>query len=120
MFKKKNKEVSTRQDIFVKNYQERRCEALIELRERTEKVIIRSGVVNLYPEGADKDKAIKDLEQAKTLLLCAIGRYDSTGRDLNEALESQEPRITTLHYGKAWKTSHEVIEEVYKEFYKKA
>ena len=120
MFKKKNEKRSTRQDIFVENYQARRCEALIELRECTEKVIVRSGVINLYLDGADKDKVVKDLEKAKILLLCAIGKYDSTGRDLNEALESKEPRVTTLHYSKAWKTSHEVIEEVYKEFYKKA
>jgi hypothetical protein len=119
MFKKKKKVIATSQDIFVKEYWEKLSVARGRLKDTVEAVIIRSGVVELYPEGADKTKAINDLNHAKSILLCAIGSYDSARNNYNEALESIKPRITTASYGAAFKTSHEWVEIFYKEFYKK-
>ena len=120
MFKKKKKIVATSQDIFVKEYSEKLIVARGRLKDAVEAVIIRSGVVELYPEGADKSKAINDMNYAKSILLCAIGCYDSARNNYNEALESTEPRVTTTCYGMAFKTSHEWVEIFYEEFYKKA
>jgi hypothetical protein len=120
MFKKKKKIVATSQDIFVKEYCEKLSIARGRLKDAVEAVIIRSGVVELYPEGADKNKAINDMNYAKSILLCAIGSYDSARNNYNEALESTEPRVTTACYGTAFKTSHELVEVFYEVFYKKA
>lgn len=83
------------------------------------KVIIANGVIDLYPEGADKDHAIKDAEDRKYSLLCAIGAYDSLRRDYNELLKKMEERKTTLGYPTTYCSSHEVIEMAYRNFWKK-
>ena len=119
MFKKKKKIVPTSQDIFVKEYWEKLVVARERLKDTVEAVITRSGVLELYPEGTDKNKAINDMNYAKSILLCAIGSYDSARNNYNEALESTEPRVTTTGYGTAFKTSHEWVEIYYNEFYKK-
>jgi hypothetical protein len=85
------------------------------------KVITTIGCINIYPDGADKDKAIKDAEKAKKSLLCAIGSHDGEIQSYRDALKvySDEERIIT----KCWDedffaNSHEVIEMTYKKFYK--
>lgn len=47
------------------------------LYEKTRQVITRVGVINLYPDGADRKKAVSDAEKAKQSLLVAIGAYDT-------------------------------------------
>ena len=81
------------------------------------KVIVRNGAIELYPEGADKEKAKKDAQSARMLLLSAIGVYDDLIRQYKEALASNYERVTTLHYSAKYLTSHEIVENVYKNFY---
>lgn len=116
MLGKKEKIIDTYEDKKVKDLNFEVCEANRALRERVEKVIIRKGVIELYPEGPDKEKAIKDLEQAKYSLLCAIGRYDSVLNVYqNYLIATQDKRITTIYYNAhSWYTSHQVIEDEYK------
>ena len=108
----------TPDDIRLKAIEEERCEAIGTLRMRVEKVIIRNGAIDLYPEGADKEAAKRDAEKAKYELLCIIGHYDDLVRQYKEVVASPN-RVTTTYYGRTLQTSHEWIEYCYKDFYKK-
>lgn len=119
LFKKKTTiNLDTPDDIRLKAIENERGEALATLRERAEKVIICNGVINIYPEGADKEKAKADAEKVKYSLLCAIGHYDDLVRQYKEVFLSPN-RNTTAYYGSALISSHELIECVYRDFYKK-
>ena len=43
---------------------------------KAKQVITRLGVINLYPDGADRKKAVSDAEEARHALLVAIGAYE--------------------------------------------
>ncbi len=83
----------------------------------TERVIISKGVVELYPEGADKIKAITDLDTRKYSLLCAIGDYDCKLRDLIE-IENKRGDEINVPIPK-FTNSHEIIELTYRKFFYK-
>lgn len=76
-------------------------------------VIRKNGVVALYPEGADKAKAIIDAEQAKHYMVNAIAQYDEAIRELNEMLALDHERETTIDWNNHFSTSHEIVENVY-------
>ena len=119
LFKKKTPiNHDTPDDIRLKAIENERCEAIGTLRTRVEKVIICNGAIDLYPEGADKEKAKADAEKAKYSLLCIIGHYDDLVRQYKEVVASPN-RNTTTHYGRTLQTSHDWIEYCYKSFYKK-
>lgn len=118
MFGKKEKIIATYEDKKAKDLNLAVGEAGRALRERVEKVIVCKDVIELYPEGPDKNKAIKDLEQAKYSLLCAIGHYDSALSEYkNYLIATQDKRVTTVYYNAhSWSTSHQIIENQYKHF----
>ena len=119
MFWNKRQETkSTSQDYIVKGFLAQRKDAMYDLEQCVEKVIICNGVIDLYPEGADKEVAKKKAEKAKELLLCAIGRYDGIVNQYNDALVSTG-RNTTLDYMPIYPNSHALIEDYYKNFYKR-
>ena len=89
------------------------------IRERAKKVIICNGAIDLYPEGADKEKAKRDADKAKEILISAVGHYDDLLRQYKEALSEEGERNTTTYWTKEAMTSHEWIEMAYEEFYKK-
>ena len=76
-------------------------------------VIRKNGVVALYPEGADKAKAIIDAEQAKHYMVNAIAQYDEAIQELNKVLALDDKRETTINWGNHLCTSHEIVENVY-------
>lgn len=117
---KKEETKSTSQDYVVKGFLAQRADAMHDLEERVEKVIICNGVIDLYPEGADKEAAKEQAEKAKRLLLCAIGRYDDIVNQYNDALKDIR-RNTTLNYMPILEngSSHALIENYYKNFYKR-
>ena len=62
-----------------------------------QQVIIKQGVINLYPEGPDQERAKEDLKKAKFSLLCAIGHYDGRLQEYKNALnKNEEWRETTI------------------------
>lgn len=92
-------------------------DARTRLREAAHKVIIRQGVINLYPAGPDQEKAIKDCEEAKQSLLCAIGHYDGRMQELNEdynKFSAKFEECRTWHPTRMI-TSHEIIELAYEQ-----
>jgi hypothetical protein len=116
--KKKNEPVETSMDLRIKNLRSERYEIWQDLEEAVRLVIIRNGVIEIYPEGADKERAIKDAKSAKEELLYEIGRFDSINNEFKIALNSTEERVTTKDWAKNVITSHEIVEDVYKKFFK--
>ena len=106
-------------DKKIKELHDERLTTAYSIRERAKKVIICNGAIDLYPEGADKEKAVRDAEAAKYSLLCAIGHYDDLRRQYLEALAENGERNTTAYWTKECKTSHEWVEMAYEEFWKK-
>ena len=117
--KKSNLNTDTILDKKIKELDNERLETAFAIRERAKRVIICNGTIELYPEGADKEKAKRDAEQTKSLLICAVGHYDDLLRQYKEALAEEGERNTTAYWSKETKTSHEWIEMAYEEFYKK-
>lgn len=91
------------------------------LEECVEKVIVCNGVISLYPDGPDKKAAEYDAMQARRSLLCAIGAYDGRRNELREWYKVNKNDLCALAHWDAfrWRTSHELIEEFYKNFFKK-
>ena len=88
------------------------------LKECVEKVIVRMGVVSLYPDGADRRKALSDADETKHSLLVAIGVFDTSRMVYNDYVNKHQENFDNPR--EPWKyTSHEIIERVYKNFYKR-
>lgn len=85
--------------------------------EKTTKVITRLGVIGLYPEGADRKKAVSDAEKAKQSLLVAIGAYDTARMEYNDYVEKNAEKFNT-HKEKWTTTSHEIVEWAYRYYNK--
>lgn len=117
--KKKSAVTKTFEDDIVIDLSEELLNARLDLRGQVKIVMVRNGVIDLYPDGADKDKAKKDAESAKNLLLCMIGRYDDLRNRYNDALEKHPNRVFTAGWARTNKTSHDFIEDFYKEFYER-
>ena len=118
--KKKNlANVDTALDKRIKEIEGDRARASFSILERAKRVIICNGAIDLYPEGADKEAAKKEAENAKELLLCAIGHYDDLRRQYLEAIEDKGERRTTVRYSCNPPKSHFWVEKAYEEFYKK-
>lgn len=85
------------------------------LTETTNKIIDRKGVIDLYPEGDDKKRAIKDYEDTKQFLVEAVNHYDSKVKELVEyfANHSEEMKKCREWSPSCWATSHEVVEWAY-------
>ncbi len=119
MFNKKNKNQPTALDNRISEKFEELKEAKTRLMSAVDRVIIANGVIDIYPEGADKARAIKDAEARKHSLLCTIGEYDTRLQEYNDLLNSKSERRTTLGYPIHYSTSHEIIEITYRNFWKK-
>lgn len=94
--------------------------AYVRLKEATEAIIIKKNVIDLYPDGADKTAAITSFKSAQLELICAIGHYDSTRADSRDYYQEHNEN----DFYKNWsvlcslKNSHELIEEIYENFFK--
>lgn len=84
---------------------------------RAENVICKKGVVDLYPEGADKAFAQAECEDAQHKLICAIGNYDARTQEAEDFYKKHYEEL--YGYTNKFATSHFIIEIVYKNFFKK-
>ena len=118
MFGKRKDEVfDTVYDLAVKRLANEVSEAAYRISERVEKVIVRIGVIELYPEGADKERAKRDAETSRQSLINAVAIYDDLANQYEKAI-AQNDRQTTLQYKRKLLTSHELIEKAYERNYK--
>ena len=92
MFGKKKKPVNLYEnradDLIYELWEERD-----RLYEKTRQVITRVGVIDLYPDGADRKKAVSDAEKAKQSLLVAIGAYDTARMEYNDYVEKKRGKV---------------------------
>ena len=87
------------------------------LYEKTRQAITRVGVINLYPDGADRRKAVSDAEEAKRTLIVAIGEYDTARMEYNNYIKKYAEKFDSPK--EEWTTtSHEIVEWAYKYYYK--
>ena len=80
------------------------------LEEKAKAAIVRKGVIDLYPDGPDKDRAIKDFEAAQHSLLCAIGTVDGLRNDMRSYIARWAVPSVNI-------SSHTIIEKVYRDFF---
>lgn len=120
MFGKKNDVVKTALDRAIENKTEELFEANEMLRSRVEKVIIRKGVIDLYIEKSpDQNKAVADMINAKNSLHAAIGHYDNILNELKSLMKKEDERNITAYWTASdHPTSHDIIENVYRNFFK--
>ena len=77
-------------------------------------------MVNLYPDGPDKDRAKHDLEKAKYSLLCTITTADTAKSDLIRFINEHDGEFTTtIDWGRPGteSESHTVIENTWRNFF---
>ena len=114
-FKKKKVEQETYEDKQLIKLLYDCYEAMDKLKEQVLQTIITNNVVELYPDGADKNKAIKDSEHEKRMLLCCVATYDLKRTNyINYFEETRDKRVTTKNYTRDVAESHKVIEQTYK------
>lgn len=70
-------------------------------------------MINLYPDGADRKKAVSDSGEAKHALIVAIGAYDTARMEYNNYIKKYAEKFDNPK--EEWTTtSHEIIERAYK------
>lgn len=83
-------------------------------------IITKKGVIDLYPEGPDKEKALQDLEKAKKSLICSIGAYDSALAEYKRYYTNNFEKISARWINPAdFGSSHYLVEIFYKHYVKK-
>lgn len=105
-------------------YEKRADEMLYEVweerdrvRAKATQVITRLGVIDLYPEGADRKKAVSDAGDAKYSLIVAIGAYDTARMEYNNYVKKYAQMFDSSK--KEWTTtSHEIVEWAYRYYNK--
>lgn len=113
MFKKKNRDMETSADITLRAINNQVVEAYDRLKETVKRNVVKKEVIDIYPDGEDKEKAIKEYNFEQKCLLKDIAYYDDMRNKFNTFLNNKFERKVTAHW-KPWKTSHEVVECVYK------
>ena len=83
-------------------------------------VIVKQGVISLYPDGPDKREAEEACEDARHQLLVAIGGYDLALKELRDYYNEHHDQLDRCV---AWRpsrleTSHRLIEKAYNIFHK--
>lgn len=117
MFNRKKEIQDNIYDRKRKEYKLEYMESGSRLRQTVENVFVKNEVINLYPEGPDKEQAKKDAEKAKHTLLCAIGEYDCIQNEYkNYYLKNIDNFQTTVNWDMPLfaNTSHYIIESAYK------
>lgn len=120
-FKKKQETLVTAYDTIYLDKWWAMQDAFNDLQESVEEVIVTTGIISLYPEGAEKEKTKKNADFEKSVLLCTIAKYDRLYDELvNYYLENKENLCKTTDFKPCqWETSYKCIEKVYRNFFKK-
>lgn len=115
MFKKKKKNADTSADLQLKELYYPFINLCDKFYSTIREVIVKEEVIKIYPDGADKNKAIKDYHFEQQHLLALIGEYDDLRDQISNFIKkNKEERHTTTHWVIP-RTSHATIEAIYKE-----
>lgn len=112
-------------DIELKSLQEQLGDAYESLEFSVEDVIIKESVIKLYPSYAESKSnivlsAINNLILAKKRLVEALEAYEIARKNYNGFLTLNKQLLTTTYgYVGNYREGHEVVEDTYKDFYRK-
>lgn len=81
---------------------------------KTENVLFAKGVIDIYPEGADKEWAIDELQARQKFLIAEIGEYDIALKNLRDFVNKKRDEITVAI--PRFVGSHIIIEIAYRNF----
>lgn len=84
---------------------------------KTENVLFAKGVIDIYPEGADKEQAISELQVRQKILIAEIGEYDIALKNLRDFIIKKRDEIIVAI--PVLTDSHTIIEITYRNFIKK-
>lgn len=89
------------------------------IRNKVYDAIAKKGVIDLYPEGADKKKAVEDFEKAQKSLICSIGAYDSAVAEYKRYYTNNFEKISAKWIAPGdFGSSHYLVEIFYKHYAK--
>lgn len=112
--KKKDKDLDTPADLRLKELYVLLSVLEDEFSSIIKKIIRKKEIIAFYPNGVDKDKAIKAYHFAQQYLLILVRKYDYLKDEINNFLDNnKEVRRTTAGYGRITQSSHDKIEIIY-------
>lgn len=117
LFKKKVQTENDGKEKYLESLVDKIIQKEEDLEDQVIKVIICKGVIVLYPDGPDKRAAIKDYEHSQQYLLNRIALYDNARQIYISVLEKYQAEGIGLNRVKPL-TSHEIVEETYRRFFK--
>ena len=109
----------TPEDNYLIDLQFKHIQSYGKLKEQVDKIITLNGIISIYPDGADKNKTVEDLNKAKNHLLCIIGEYDDLRRQYTHYFnKTKDKRIYTKGYSDKLMSSQTVIKNAYEDYYR--
>lgn len=120
MFKKTTRIEDTAVDCKIKNLGKQLSGARSKIISAVEHCIIQNGVINLYFDGPDKEKAIEDAECSKWHLRNCIAEYDDLMAQYSAAVSNPNGKQTTIGWTNNHSDSHKLVEITYRNFYKRS
>lgn len=121
MFKKKDKvKADSAADIQLRKLANCYYTTFDLLRNKTEQAIVSNGVIELYPCGSPDRKRVElDCTKAKCAMVEAISTFDNAKANYNKFFRDHyEELVNMREYHKIETNSHNVVEEVWKRFFK--
>lgn len=80
-------------------------------------VIVCANVINLYPDGPDRDEAKKTYAESQRSLLGIVGEYDAKRRGLMDYRQKNALYLVETKRYVILPTSHEVVQRAYANLY---
>lgn len=112
--KKKDKDLDTPADLRLKELYALLSVLEDEFSSTIKKIIRKKEIIAFYPNGTDKDEAIRAYHFEQQYLLILVGKYDYLKDEINNFLDNnKEVRRTTAEYGRITQSSHDKIEIIY-------
>lgn len=86
-----------------------------------ENVLTKKLAIEVYPEGADKERAKQDLEKAQHSLICHVGAMDARRQEMLEYYTKWYEKLKPFNWRSPYDygTSHETIECAVKNYYRR-
>lgn len=112
--KKKDKDLDTPADLQLKMLYEPFYDVEKRLNSTIREVIVKKEVIKIYPNGADKDEAIKNYHFEQQHLLALIGEYDDLRNQIDNFIKNNKEERKTTMYLSVPMTSHKKVETIYK------
>lgn len=113
---KKSEENFNEYDLTLKRLISTRREKYEQLISCVQDIIIKKDVIELYPAGADKEKAKQDFQRSQNILLTYIAEFDDIYCQLQNFEYSKCKYYITDKTAYESVTSHSIIESTYRNF----